>query len=272
MFTTVLIGIRNVLSVVDIFGLSGFALPAQVVLTSGASAKSLNYQVAGTTSNVLLPSSGKKRRGAMWVQAEETTISSIYLKLKRTGSMGSGDTVRVAVFESVGGVPVGETVSVSDDVVASGIGTSAGWIKFSFDEFTLPAGTYHVVLMGNYDASDTHNVSWMSKTVASGGNASYLDSIGGSWTAVETESLMVFAPVHVIFDDTVSDMSLGYVPAQNIETQITCRRSDVSEIVKGDTITMLDGENINVSYRVLKPVPEDADVTTIHLKRSELSA
>lgn len=253
----------------EYFRLDGFALPAQLVLTNGASGVSLNYQVAGTDANVLLPASGKVQRAAKWVQGESTSLKYIYLKLKRNGTISSGK-LQVAIVRSSSGLPSSDLVDLSLPIDASGVSTSAGWVSFTFDEMLLSAGTYHVVLMGDYTASNTNNIAWMGKTVASGGNSSYLDSLTGNWSALDTESLMVYAPLHIVFDDTVVDGQIGYVPMQNVNTQVTCRRGDVVEVLRNSTLTMLDGENTGVSYKVMKVVPEDSDIAVVHLMRSEI--
>ncbi len=165
---------------------SDVAAIGQSYTTEGATEIKLR---AGAADNVKL--------GAKFTQSGNRTLQAATLKLKRNGSLASG-TLTLELYADSSG-PTGSALATATFDLSK-IPTS-GYVDVLF-EFTstyelTDTTAYWLVLTSAYTASATDNITWRSKTVASGGNQSIYDS---SWSAVGTESFE-FTVLQLNFSD-----------------------------------------------------------------------
>ena len=114
-------------------------------------------------------------------------------KLVRTGAVAAGKLVWLTLHADSGGLPTGAALATSDKFDASLISTTANFIRFLFrTQASLTAATqYHLVLNGDYTASDTVNISWRADVTAgayANGSASWANN--GTWTAVAADDFL----------------------------------------------------------------------------------
>jgi len=104
---------------------------------------------------------------------ESKVAIQAYLYLKRNGTFPEETyNIWLEIQGDSGGMPDGVAISTSLNRDASGIGTSGSWEIFEEFDGTdaLVVGTqYHLVLKGNFPASDVNNIVWYNS--ASSGNS-----------------------------------------------------------------------------------------------------
>ena len=146
------------------------------------------YATAGSTDNELREGATTKvELAAAFTQSGAKQIKSIFLKLKKNGTVTETDLTLTIEGDSTGdpdGSAIGTATVSTDDITDE-------YTDIEF-VFTTPvevadATVYHVVLASDYTASGTNNISWRSNTVASGGNLSHFDAT--NWAQTTTESL-----------------------------------------------------------------------------------
>ena len=144
--------------------------------------------VVGATENELRDGTDSNIKfAAAFTQSGARQIKKVLIPLKKNGAVASGNLTLTIEADSSGdpsGTPLGTATFSTDNLPTTGY----EYVTF---EFATPievadATTYHVVLAGAYSVSATVNVTWRSKTVASGGNLSYFDS---GWAQTATEDL-----------------------------------------------------------------------------------
>jgi len=133
----------------------------------------------GATTNVLI--------GASFTQTNTASVKSVFLYLKKNGTVTETDLTLTIETDSSGdpdGTALG-TATVSTDNVAA----TYGWIEFVFTNAVdlTAAGSHWYVLQSDYTASATNNVAWRASSgLTSGGNQSLEN--GTSWTADADDS------------------------------------------------------------------------------------
>jgi hypothetical protein len=159
-------------------------------LTTGNADKDLN-----------IATSGKTKLGVQFTQSGARQIKSIALKLKRVGVITAGKILTLTLNADSTGDP-GSVLGTAATVLCSSISTSYGWITFTFATPVdlADATVYHIVLTGNYDASDTLYIAWNALTVSSGGNAE--DYAPSAWADVATLNLMYYTMQYNFADIT----------------------------------------------------------------------
>lgn len=132
------------------------------------------------------------------------TISSVFLRLKKAGTITSGKIVTCRIETDSSDDPTGTLVhaDATKDVETDDIDSAYSWVEFAFDRpVDLAAATaYHIVLTGDYTESDTNCVKMATSTVASGGTFNIFDSAWGGISATD-------AGVGYIFTYTFADIS-----------------------------------------------------------------
>lgn len=228
----------------------------------------------GATNNVEL--------GAKWTQAEPGWVKKVRLVLRRNGSITAGKIVKVRIETDLAGSPSGTSLGSSANVLCTSIGTDYRWITFTFaTHIYLAAGTYHLVLSGDYTPSLTNNVSWRSRTVASGGNQEIKDT---TWTPVATQMAEVFAeewdcdvlgfcepvvytsPTGTLsefagnFEEPFSLSDIAGVGYENARPVLTCRSEDVDDATQSARVSV---EGVN--YYVIGIQPDGDGLTDLVL-------
>jgi hypothetical protein len=189
-------------AVIDMAGAEGALIVTTFgVITSGAetsikaqhsadSAILIDKTVAGETLNELREAANSKvKLAATYTTVAASQVDSVWLMLKRAGTIAAGKILTLTVEGDNSGAPTGTALGTAGTVLCSSIGTTFDWVKFTFSKPVDLAATtkYHFVLAGDYDVSGTVNIIWRSLTVASGGNSQAND--GSSWAATATEDL-----------------------------------------------------------------------------------
>ena len=110
-----------------------------------------------------------------------------------------------------GGVPSGTVLATSDKYDVSRLTTTATWVRMPFrTPASLSASTqYHLVLQGNYTASDTNNLSWRADVSAASyasGSKGFYD--GATWTN-DTDDDFLFK-TYITQNDTAVTLPTGY--------------------------------------------------------------
>lgn len=127
----------------------------------------------GTASNIEL--------GLQFTQSGARQIKSVWLNLKKKGTITSGKVVTVQVHGDTGGEKPDDTLVHADaaaTVETDDIAATYGLVEFAL---TRPvdladATAYWIVLEGDYDVSSTNCISLATTTVASGGNFNWHDA------------------------------------------------------------------------------------------------
>jgi hypothetical protein len=139
-------------------------------------------------------------------------------KLVRLGAVAAGKAVWFELQTDDGsGKPSGTILATSDKLDASLISTTATVIRFMFRRPTTLAAatTYHLVLAGDYTASDTVNIQWRADTTAAtyaNGSKGFFDNT--NWT-MDTDDDFIFW-VYITRNDTAVTMPTGYTKKQRI--------------------------------------------------------
>lgn len=157
-------------------------------ITEGATENKLRD---GTNSNIEL--------AAAFTQSGVKQIKSVFLKMKKNGTVASGNLTLTIEGNSTAdpdGTPIGTATVSTDDIPTI-------WEDVEF-VFTNPisvadATVYHLVLNGAYTVHADNNVAWRSNTVASAGNLSFFDS---AWAQTATQSLEFQAKEYAFADVT----------------------------------------------------------------------
>lgn len=116
------------------------------------------------------------------------------LKLVRAGALAASR-VWLTIHTDSSGLPSTTVLATSDKLQASIIPTTSGYIRFVFrTPATLSASTsYHLVLNGDYTASDTVNVRWRADVTASAYRTTAISAEwanNGTWTAVTADDFL----------------------------------------------------------------------------------
>lgn len=157
---------------------------------SPALAQGQYYTTTGDTDKKLnVATSGKTKVSVSFTQSGARQVKKIYLMLKQAGTIAADKVLTLTIEGDSTGDPDGSAIGTAGTVLAASVGSSYGWVEFTF---SIPvdladATAYHLVLTSNYTASDSNYISWQGLTVGSGGNA---EDYGGSWADVATLNLL----------------------------------------------------------------------------------
>lgn len=168
------------------------------IQTSDVVAVGASYTTEGTTEIKLRSGSNDNiKLGAKFTQDGARTLKAALLKLKRNDTLPSG-TLTLELYADSSG-PSGSALATATLSVTDVPTAAYGDCLFEFTSTYELADTtaYWLVLTGDYTEHTSNNITWRSKTVASGGNQSIYDS---SWSAVATQSFE-FAVQQLSFSD-----------------------------------------------------------------------
>lgn len=149
------------------------------------------YTTTGDTDKKLnVATSGKTKLAVAFTQTGARQVKKIYLMLKQAGTIAADKVLTLTIEGDSTGDPDGSAIGTAGTVLAASVGSSYGWVEFTF---SIPvdladATAYHLVLTSNYSASDTNYIAWQGLTVGSGGNAE--DYAPSSWGDVATLNLL----------------------------------------------------------------------------------
>lgn len=154
-------------------------------------AKFDEYASTNQDADVLLIDAGSwySAIGQAFTLASDKYISSVKIWMKKSGSPTDNFSVKLtAVTGSVGStaVPTGSVLGTSGNVASSSLGSSYGWVEFTFaSPVLLAAGTYAFYV--DWTSSDTNHypaVGADSSAPSHAGNLIRKTGGGGSWGAV----------------------------------------------------------------------------------------
>ena len=111
-----------------------------------------------------------------------------------------------------GGYPSGTALATSDKLDVSLIASSAQFVRFIFRiPASLTATTqYHIVMQGDYTASDTVNLSWYAHSVGTYAGGQAASFYSGTWALVGGGGYDFVFKVYVTQNDTALTMPSGY--------------------------------------------------------------
>lgn len=166
------------LLLIDLSDVGGFS---EISWEPGSYGNNRIYGVGGTL----------EAQGQSFTPAATDTLSEVWFYMSKTGSPTDNLTVEIRT----GPVNGGSTVATSDTVAASGISTTAGWVKFTFSTPpTLTGGTQYFFRITRSGARDTSNyINAQDNLITDsydGGTRTELNS--GTWTN-ETDDLRFIA-------------------------------------------------------------------------------
>lgn len=180
-----------------------------------------NYQLRdASTSNI--------KFSAKVTQSGARQIKSVFLKLKKEGTITSGKIVTCRLETDSTGDPSGTLVhaDATKDVETDDIAAAYGFIEF---ELTRPVDiadttVFHIVLTGDYTESTSNCITLAVSDVASGGDFNFFDA---AWDTMST----VLKSVGYIEQYTFSDIS-GAAFAAVSETAGAFEKLDVELVGK----------------------------------------
>lgn len=166
----------------------------------------------GTASNIEL--------GLQFSQSGARQIKSVWLNLKKKGTITTGKVVTVQIHGDSGGEKPDDTLVHADataTVETDDIAATYGLVEF---ELTRPVDLadsteYWIVLEGDYDVSSSNCISLATTTVASGGNFNWHDADWDS-TMVTTKKGVAYTEQYNFGDitdgdfDTVSELAASF--------------------------------------------------------------
>lgn len=133
---------------------------------------------------------------ASFTVAATTTVESIYLPLKKNGTVASG-TLTLALQADTAGDP-SDTDLITATSAAADVSATGSNVKFTFaNPYDLVAGDYWIELTSDVTAHSENNIEWRSTTVASGGNAAQFDE---AWAGADTHNLEHWSDSYVFAD------------------------------------------------------------------------
>lgn len=178
------------------------------IQNSPALARGLNTIAVGATYTKLrIGATDNVELAATWTQSGARQIKKMSLFLKNNGTITAGKILTLTINADSTGDP-GSVLGTSATVLCSDVPTAGGYVTFTFATPVnlADATAYHAVLTGDYTADATNNITWRSKTVASGGNQKIKDA---AWAAVvATEAFEIYAEQYNFADAS------GYTIAQ----------------------------------------------------------
>lgn len=190
--------------------------------TSEPVARGLDDSGATEDNDVQLRDAGASNieLGAKFTQSGGRQIKSVFLRLKKEGTITSGKVVTVEIQGDSGGNKPDDTLVHADataTVETDDIAAAFGWVEF---ELTRPVDlatstAYWIVLEGDYTESTTNCITLATDTVASGGNFNYHDA---DWTGslITTQTVLAFIEQYNFEDvsgaefDTVDELAASF--------------------------------------------------------------
>lgn len=179
------------------------------------------YATVGTTVNKLRAgASTTVKLGAKFTQSGAASVKTVALDLKYVGTITAGKVVTLDIHTDNAGVPSATSLGTSASIdINTTVPTAAyGYVTFTFATPVdlSDATVYHMVLSGDYTASTSNYVSWLSNTVASAGNQSTNDAT--TWSAVATESFAFYAMQYSFADITGGDFT-GMTTTSSVQSR-----------------------------------------------------
>lgn len=167
---------------------TGTSLAVKVQESDAVVTGSLNNK-SGTEAAVELRKGANDniKLAAKVTQSGAAQVKSVFLRLKKVGTITSGKTVTVTLETNNAGDPSGTAVhaDATATVETDNISSSWGFIEFTLTRPVHIADTtvFHVVLSGNYTESSSNYVAWATEVVASGGDFNIFDLAWGGVSA-----------------------------------------------------------------------------------------
>lgn len=143
---------------------------------------------AGATDNKIFSASTTNNKlAASFTQSGAKSVSSVFLRLKKIGTIAAGKKVTVGIYADSSG-PTGSALASCVLDIDTQITTTYDSIEavFATPADLADATVYWIVVSVDYTASSSNCVQWRSLTVASGGNQATFNNT--AWTLVSTES------------------------------------------------------------------------------------
>lgn len=171
--------------------------------TSPEAVHGSSYLIAGDTNKALnLSTGGMTKLALQFTQSGARQIKTIALQLKQAGTIAEGKVLTLTIQADNAGAPAATVIGTAGTVLCSSIDSDYAWVTFTFATPVdlANATVYHIVLTGNYDASDTNYIAWNALTVATGGNGEQYT--GAAWQEVATLNLMYYTTQYSFADIT----------------------------------------------------------------------
>jgi len=189
-------------------------------------ARGLNVITPGSTFTVLRNNTNDNvNLAAKWTQSGQASIKKMTLFLKNNGTITAGKILTLTINADSAGSP-GSAIGTADTILCSAVPAAGAFITFTFATpvNVSDATVYHAVLDADYTLSSSNNITWRSKTVASGGNQEIKDS---AWAAaVATEALEIYAEQYVFTD--VSGLTLSQITTGSVVRRLPILTSQVA--------------------------------------------
>lgn len=140
-------------------------------------------------------------------------IDHIDVELIRVGSVATGKSMWAEIQADTAGLPSDGDLAISDFMEASRVSTSSQWIRFVFrSPVSVAASTqYHLVLKGDWTASDAVYVGWRCDTsAATYANGTRTQREAGTWNSTGTTAHDFSFKVYVTRNETAVTMPSPY--------------------------------------------------------------
>jgi hypothetical protein len=174
-------------------------------------------------------------------------IEFIDVRLEKTGTPAGGTPAYYFTIQAnSGGVPSDTPLATSDKYDATRLcAGTAGWVRIPFrTPYSVSAATqYHLVMHGDYTASDTNNVKWRADVTAAAyanGSAAWSTSATtGGWTSVAADDFCF--KIYVTENDAAVMMPSGYTQRALIGYAYNNAGSNLMEFQQRDRTAFTGG-------------------------------